>query len=93
MKHYYNDESKKLARRDIARRSRAATNAKAEYLELVVTKPGPERDAVMRAIDYMIKRMGFDTVITYQMPNWILGHMLAFARSEARRATLAKGRP
>jgi hypothetical protein len=71
-------------------RDAVARKAKAEFLEYVVAKPGPKLDDTMRAIDYLVTRMAFNTVITEQMPCWLLGHMLAFARDEVRRARRAK---
>jgi hypothetical protein len=67
-------------------RESLARKAKSEFLEYVVAKPGPKFDDTMRAIDYLVKRMAFNTVVTEQVPCWLLGHMLAFARGEVRRA-------
>jgi hypothetical protein len=71
-------------------REAVARKAKAEFLEYVVAKPGPKLDDTMRAIDYLTKRMGFNTVVSEQMPCWLLGHMLEFARAEVKRARRAK---
>ena len=71
-------------------RKEMAKKAKDEYLEFVVTKPGSKLSSTMRAIDYMVKRMAFNTVITEQMPNWLLGHMMAFTRSEVMRERKGK---
>lgn len=64
------------------KRAAQAKKACKEFLGTVVTKPGPDLDRTMRLIGYMVKRMGYNTVIGEQEPNWLLGHMAAWARAE-----------
>ena len=75
--------------------SQARDRAKKARAELVdtCTKPrNPERRRMsLRAVNYLTMRMGYSTVMTDQEANWILGHMLAFAWREARRAARTNG--
>ena len=63
-------------------RARCAQVRKARHEFFVSVKDGPKPARTMRLIGYMVVRMGFNTVITEQLPNWILGHMAAFAKNE-----------
>lgn len=67
------------------KRLEQAKKAQREYREFVNAKPGPELEQVDRLIEYMVAQMGFNMVITEQMPNWLLGHMLAWANAEVKR--------
>lgn len=69
-----------------------AKKARAELVEICTKPRNPERRRMsLRAVNYLTMRMGYSTVITGQMENWIFGHMLAFAWKEARRAARTKG--
>ena len=79
------NESRQRAKKYAADRAKVAKKAKAEFREFATVKEGRNHDATMRAIDYLVKRMGYNSALD-QMPNWLLWHMLAFARLEVRRA-------
>ena len=64
-----------------------AKAARAELAEFCTKPRNPARRQMsLRAVNYMTMRMGYRTVITGQMENWIFGHMLAFAWREVRHA-------
>jgi hypothetical protein len=65
-------------------RDRMARKAWREFCEFVNIHPRADVAATKRAVGYLVRRMGFNTVIREQMPNWILGHMMEFVRREVR---------
>ncbi len=77
--------TKQEYRRD---REKMARKARVEFLGMMTTSKRvvtqSQLQRTMRAINYMVKNMGFNTVISEQMPNWILKHMYYFAEKEAR---------
>ena len=72
--HDYDRERRKVSRK-----------AQAEFLDFCNVRSGRGLDQTLRLIDYMVTRMAFNTVISEQMPNWLIGHMMEFARREIAR--------
>ena len=69
-------------------REKQARKAIVEFREFanVSKMPADRLRLTVRLIYYMVRNMGFNTVVAEQMPNWILGHMVAFAMKENKRA-------
>lgn len=61
-----------------------AEKAKREFREVAAIR-FDQMEITDRAIEYLVKQMGYDTVLE-QEPNQLLGHMVCFARNEVSRA-------
>jgi hypothetical protein len=74
-------------------RQDAARAACREFITTVDVRKKPKEhvDQTMRAIRYIVTRMGRNSVITDQIGSNLLGHIQCFARKEVKRAA-EKGR-